>query len=61
MQPRGSIRCSFSLHPVERLADERPDHVVIVPWSLLAEITDQLRYVRGWSGQFVSLPRLEVF
>ncbi|HZA05044.1 MAG TPA: class I SAM-dependent methyltransferase [Propionibacteriaceae bacterium] len=50
------------IHPVERLAAERPDYVVIMPWNLRAEITQQLGYVRDWGGQFVvSLPRLEVF
>jgi hypothetical protein len=50
------------IYPVERLAEERPDYVVIMPWNLRAEITEQLDYVRGWGGQFVvSLPRLEVF
>jgi hypothetical protein len=50
------------IHPVERLAEERPDYVVIMPWNLRAEITDQLSYIRDWGGQFVvSLPRLEVF
>jgi hypothetical protein len=50
------------IHPVERLADERPDFVVIMPWNLRAEITKQLDYIRDWGGQFVvSLPRLEVF
>jgi hypothetical protein len=50
------------IHPVERLAEERPDYVVIMPWNLRTEITAQLDYVRGWGGQFVvSLPRLEIF
>ncbi len=50
------------IHPVERLAQEQPDFVVIMPWNLRTEITEQLGYVRDWGGQFVvSLPRLEVF
>jgi SAM-dependent methyltransferase len=50
------------IHPVERLADVRPDYVIIMPWNLRAEITKQLEYIRSWGGQFVvSLPRLEVF
>ena len=47
------------IHPVERLAEERPDYVVIMPWNLRTEITEQLSYVRDWGGQLVvSLPRL---
>ena len=50
------------IHPVERLAEERPDYVVIMPWNLRSEITAQLDYVRGWGGKFVvSLPKLEIF
>jgi hypothetical protein len=46
---------------VERLAEERPDYVVVMPWNLRPEITEQLDYIRGWGGRFVvSLPRLEV-
>jgi SAM-dependent methyltransferase len=50
------------IHPVERLAEERPDYVVIMPWNLRDEITAQLAYARDWGGRFVvSLPKLEVF
>jgi C-methyltransferase C-terminal domain/Putative zinc binding domain/Methyltransferase domain len=50
------------IHPVERLAEERPDYVVIMPWNLRDEITAQLTYVKDWGGRFVvSLPKLEVF
>jgi C-methyltransferase C-terminal domain/Putative zinc binding domain/Methyltransferase domain len=50
------------IHPPARLAEERPDYVVIMPWNLRTEITAQLDYVRGWGGRFVvSLPKLETF
>jgi SAM-dependent methyltransferase len=50
------------IYPVDRLAQERPDYVVIMPWNLRDEITEQLSYVRDWGGRFVvSLPKLEVF
>jgi hypothetical protein len=50
------------IYPVERLAEERPDYVVIMPWNLRDEITAQLAYVRDWGGRFVvSLPKLEIF
>ena len=50
------------IYPVERLAEERPDYVVIMPWNLRTEITEQLSYIREWGGQLVvSLPHLEVF
>ncbi|HMG30165.1 MAG TPA: class I SAM-dependent methyltransferase [Jiangellaceae bacterium] len=50
------------IHPVERLAEERPDYVLILPWNLKEEISAQLAYVREWGGQLVvPLPELEVF
>ncbi len=41
------------IHPPERLAQTRPDYVLILPWNLKDEILTQLRYVRDWGGQFV--------
>ena len=50
------------ISPVERLAEERPDTIVIMPWNLRAEITDQLEYTREWGARLaVALPHLEVF
>jgi hypothetical protein len=50
------------IYPVERLALERPNYIVIMPWNLRDEITAQLAYVRDWGGRFVvSLPKLEIF
>ena len=52
----------IAIHPVERLAEEQPDYVVIMPWNLRREITEQLTYVRSWGARLVvALPRLEVF
>ncbi|CAN7490805.1 class I SAM-dependent methyltransferase [Terrabacter sp. LjRoot27] len=50
------------IHPVERLALERPDVIVIMPWNLRDEIATQLEYVRSWGAELVvALPALEVF
>ena len=50
------------IHPVERLAAEQPDYVLILPWNLKDEISEQLYYVREWGGRLVvPLPALEVF
>jgi hypothetical protein len=49
------------IHAPERLADARPDYVLIMPWNLRDEITEQLSYVREWGGELVvALPRLEI-
>lgn len=45
----------------ERLAETRPDYVLILPWNLRDEIADSMAHVRDWGGQFVvAVPRLEL-
>jgi hypothetical protein len=40
----------------------RPDYIVVLPWNLKAEIAEQLKEIRGWSGLFVTaIPELSVF
>ncbi|WP_328708518.1 class I SAM-dependent methyltransferase [Microbispora hainanensis] len=47
--------------PPERIAQDRPDYVLVLPWNLRAEITEQLAHVRDWGGRLVfPIPRLEV-
>jgi SAM-dependent methyltransferase len=49
------------IYAPERLAEEKPDYVLIMPWNLREEIAEQLRYVSDWGGKLVvALPRLEV-
>lgn len=46
----------------DKLLDDRPDFVLILPWNLRAEICEQMRAVRDWGGKFVvPIPSLEVF
>ena len=48
------------IHPPERLAQTRPDYILILPWNLREEISAQLSYVREWGGQLVvPIPALE--
>lgn len=47
--------------PPERIATDRPEYVLVLPWNLRNEITAQLAYLRDWGGQLVfPIPRLEV-
>ncbi|TCC38252.1 class I SAM-dependent methyltransferase [Kribbella speibonae] len=49
------------IHAPERLAETRPDYIVILPWNLRAEIVHQLGYAREWGAKFVvPIPKLEV-
>jgi SAM-dependent methyltransferase len=46
----------------ERLREERPDYVLILPWNLREEIVEQMADVRSWGGRFVvAIPEVEVF
>lgn len=40
---------------------EKPDYVLILPWNLRQEVTEQLNYIRKWDGKFVTaVPNLEI-
>jgi C-methyltransferase-like protein/putative zinc binding protein/methyltransferase family protein len=41
------------IHPPERIAETRPDYVVVLPWNLIDEISEQLQYVREWGGRLI--------
>jgi SAM-dependent methyltransferase len=41
------------IFPPERIFDTRPDYLLILPWNLKDEITDQMAGIRTWGGQFV--------
>ena len=44
----------------ERIAQTRPDYILILPWNLRDEISQQLAYVRQWGAKFVvPIPELE--
>jgi SAM-dependent methyltransferase len=45
----------------DRIRAARPDYVLILPWNLRDEITEQLAYIREWGGKFIlPVPRVEV-
>jgi SAM-dependent methyltransferase len=48
-------------HP-DRIADTKPDYVMILPWNLKDEIMQQLQYIRDWGGRFVvPIPHVTVY
>lgn len=50
------------IYAPDRLAETRPDFVLILPWNLKDEIIEQLAYVREWGGRFVvPIPELRVY
>lgn len=46
----------------EKIEDLKPDFIIIFPWNLKDEISEQLSYVRNWGSKFViAIPELEIF
>jgi 2-polyprenyl-3-methyl-5-hydroxy-6-metoxy-1,4-benzoquinol methylase len=47
---------------LDSIAEHKPDYVIILPWNLKKEISEQLKYIREWSGKFVTfIPELNIF
>ena len=41
------------IYAPEKVAEIRPDDILILPWNLMDEIMGQLAYVKDWGGRFV--------
>jgi SAM-dependent methyltransferase len=39
--------------PPERIAETRPDYLLILPWNFKDEIMEQMAFIRRWGGKFV--------
>ncbi len=45
----------------DRIREERPDLIVILPWNIKDEVIAQLDYAREWGAQFVTaIPELRI-
>jgi SAM-dependent methyltransferase len=45
----------------EKIAEERPDYVLVLPWNFKDEIVKQMAHVREWGGRFVvPIPEVKV-
>jgi hypothetical protein len=50
------------IHAPERLAETKPDYILVLPWNLRDEISQQLSYVSSWGGKLVfPIPELQIF
>jgi hypothetical protein len=48
-------------HP-DKIMEERPDYLLILPWNLKEEIMGQMAHIRDWGGRFVVLiPDVQVY
>jgi SAM-dependent methyltransferase len=49
------------IHATEKIAETRPDFVLILPWNIKAEVMEQMAHIRSWGGKFVvAIPRVTV-
>lgn len=49
------------IYAPERIAETRPDYILVLPWNLKEEISKQLDYVRSWGGRLVfPIPELDI-
>jgi SAM-dependent methyltransferase len=47
--------------PPERVAEARPDYLLILAWNLEAEVVSQMAHIRDWGGKFVvPIPEVSV-
>ncbi len=50
------------IHEPARIAETRPDYLLILPWNLEAEISEAMAHIRDWGGKFVTaIPGIRVF
>jgi SAM-dependent methyltransferase len=41
------------IHAPQMIEDTRPDYIVVLPWNLLDEISEQLSYARKWGAKLI--------
>jgi SAM-dependent methyltransferase len=50
------------IYAPEKIFETRPDYVLILPWNLKDEISQQMAGIREWNGKFVvPIPTTQVF
>jgi len=43
----------------ERIRQDHPEYIVILPWNIRTEVMKDLAYIRNWGGHFVTaIPEL---
>jgi SAM-dependent methyltransferase len=51
----------LSIYPQEKIAEDKPDYVLILPWNLKDEIMRRLSYIQDWGGRFIiPIPELKI-
>jgi 2-polyprenyl-3-methyl-5-hydroxy-6-metoxy-1,4-benzoquinol methylase len=49
------------IYSPEKVAETRPDYLLILPWNIKDEVTSQMNEIRRWGGRFVvAIPKVQV-
>jgi 2-polyprenyl-3-methyl-5-hydroxy-6-metoxy-1,4-benzoquinol methylase len=49
------------IYSPDRIAETKPDYILILPWNLKSEIINQMTHIRDWGGKFaIPIPQLEI-
>ena len=40
--------------PPEKIAEDKPDYLLILPWNIAQEVMEQMKAVRAWGCKFVT-------
>jgi SAM-dependent methyltransferase len=50
------------VYSTDKIAETKPDYIIIMPWNLKNEISEQLEYTREWGAKLVvAIPHLSIF
>ena len=50
------------IYAPDKIKETKPDYVLILPWNLKKEISEQMSYIREWGGKFVvGIPEIQIF
>jgi len=50
------------IYSPEKIKEDKPDYLLILPWNLKDEIMGQMDHIRKWGGKFVTLiPEVKVY
>lgn len=46
----------------QKIKDEKPDLIIILPWNFSTEIADKLAYSREWGARFITcIPKISIY
>ncbi|MGD9650170.1 MAG: methyltransferase C-terminal domain-containing protein, partial [Dongiaceae bacterium] len=49
------------IYPRERIAETKPDYILILPWNIKDEVMRQMAHIRDWGAKFVvPIPEVKV-